>query len=76
MMSRKVCLMGGMVYYFLKRDRTQVAFVRVPCGLKNTADMLLEFMSKSDGDHLRNIASFVKISKKFHEEKAVSNFVI
>ena len=47
---------------------------QLPYGLETTADMLLEFMSKSDDEHLRDIATFMKASKKLHEMKALFNF--
>ena len=38
--------------------------------------MLLEFMSKSDDEHLRDIAAFMKASKKLHEMKTLFNFAM
>jgi hypothetical protein len=81
---------GGMFYYFLNTDRTimnnpyniqatpirEVIEKQLPYGLETTADMLLEFMSKSDDEHLRDIATFMKASKKLHEMKALFNFAM
>lgn len=49
---------------------------QLPNGLGITADMLLEFMHKSGDEHLRDIAAFMKASKKFHDIKALFNFAM
>ena len=49
---------------------------QLPYGLETTANMLLEFMSKSDDEHLRDISAFMKASKKLHEMKALFNFAM
>ena len=38
--------------------------------------MLLEFMSKSDDEHLKDIAAFMKASNKLNEMKALFNFAM
>lgn len=61
---------------------TQAALIReiiekqLPYGLETTADMLLEFMSKSDDEQLKDMAAFMKASKKLHEMKALFNFAM
>ena len=49
---------------------------RLPCGLDTTADMLLEFMSKSNDKQLRDSASFIKTSKKMPEIMMVLDFAM
>lgn len=49
---------------------------QLPCGTDTTADMMLEFMSKSDDKQVKNMATFIKVSKKLPEIKMVFNFVI
>lgn len=49
---------------------------QLPYGLETTADMLLEFMSKSDDEHLMDIAAFMRASKNLQEMKALFNFAM
>lgn len=47
-----------------------------PSGLETTADLLLEFMSKSNDEQLRDSASFIKTSKKMPEMMMVFDFAM
>ena len=49
---------------------------QLPNGLETTADMLLEFMSKSNDEQLRDSASFIKTSKKMPEMMMVFDFAM
>lgn len=61
---------------------TQATLIReiiekhLPYGLETTADMLLEFLSKSDDEQLKDMAAFMKASKKLHEMKTLFNFAM
>ena len=48
----------------------------LPNGLDTTADLLLEFMSKSNDEQLRDSASFIKTSKKMPEMIMVFDFAM
>ena len=48
----------------------------LPNGLDTTADLLLEFMSKSNDEQLRDSASFIKTSKKMPEMVMVFDFAM
>lgn len=49
---------------------------QLPNGIDTTADLMLEFMTKSDNEQLKDVATFMKISKKLPEMKMVFNFVM
>jgi len=49
---------------------------QLPSGLETTADLLLEFMSKSSDEQLRDSASFIKTSKKMPEMMMVFDFAM
>lgn len=49
---------------------------QLPYGLDTTADLLLEFMSKSNDEQLRDSASFIKTSKKMPEMIMVFDFAM
>ena len=49
---------------------------QLPYGLETTADLLLEFMSKSNDEQLRDSASFIKTSKKMPEMVMVFDFAM
>lgn len=49
---------------------------QLPCGLDTTADMLLEFMSRSKDEQQRDTATFIKASKKMPEMIMVFNFAM
>ncbi|MBR1400516.1 MAG: hypothetical protein IJ562_02865 [Prevotella sp.] len=49
---------------------------QLPSGLETTADLLLEFMSKSNDEQLRDSASFIKTSKKMPEMMIVFDFAM
>ena len=61
---------------------TQSIFIReivkaqLPYGLETSADMLLEFMSKSNDEQLRDMAAFMKASNKSEEIAMVFNFAM
>ena len=49
---------------------------QLPCGLDTTADMLLEFMSRSKDEQQRDTATLIKASKKMPEMIMVFNFAM
>ena len=49
---------------------------QLPNGLETTADMLLEFMGKSNDEQLKDSASFIKTSKKMPEMMIVLDFAM
>ncbi len=49
---------------------------QLPYGLETTADMLLEFMSKSKDEQKRDTAAFIKASKKMPEMIMVFDFAM
>ena len=49
---------------------------QLPCGIDITADMLLEFMSRSEDEQQRDTATFIKTSKKMPEMIMVFNFAM
>ena len=49
---------------------------QLPYGLETTADMLLEFMSKSKDEQQRDTAAFIKVSKKMPEMVMVFDFAM
>ena len=49
---------------------------QLPYGLDTTADLLLEFMSKSKDEQQRDTASFIKASKKMPEIIMVFDFAM
>lgn len=49
---------------------------QLPSGLETTADLLLDFMSKSNDEQLRDSASFIKTSKKMPEMMIVFDFAM
>jgi len=49
---------------------------QLPFGLETTADMLLEFMSKSKDEQQRDTAAFIKASKKMQEMVMVFDFAM
>lgn len=53
------------------REKVEELF---PIGLETTAEMLLEFMSKSNDEQLRDTAAFIKASKKSEDIGMVFNF--
>ena len=48
----------------------------LPNGLETTADILLEFLSKSSNDYLKDIAEFLKLSDKLDEIKMLFDFAM
>lgn len=61
---------------------SQVLFIQeevkkqLPYGLETTADMLLEFMSRSKDEQQRDTAAFIKASKKMPEIIMVFDFAM
>jgi len=49
---------------------------QLPYGLDTTADLLLEFMSKSNDEQQRDTAAFIKASKKMPEMIVVFDFAM
>ena len=49
---------------------------QLPNGIETTTDMLLEFLSKSNDEQLRDTAAFIKASKKSEEIGMVFNFAM
>lgn len=49
---------------------------KLPQGLETTFDFLLDFMSKSDNERVKETAEFVKLSKNLKEIGEVFNFVM
>jgi len=49
---------------------------QLPNGLETTADMLLDFLSKSNDEQLRDTSAFIKASKKSEEIGMVFNFAM
>ena len=49
---------------------------QLPCGFDTTADMLLEFMSRSKDEQQRDTVTFIKASKKMPEMIMVFNFAM
>ena len=49
---------------------------QLPYGLETTADLLLEFMSRSKDEQQRDTAAFIKASKKMSEIIMVFDFAI
>lgn len=49
---------------------------QLPYGMETTADLMLEFMAKSDNEQVKDMAAFMKASKKLPEMKLVFNFAI
>lgn len=49
---------------------------RLPYGLETTADLMLEFMSKSEDEQQRDTAAFIKASKKMPEMIMVFDFAM
>ncbi len=48
----------------------------LPNGLETTADMLLEFLSKSSNRYLKDLAEFLKLSDKLDEIKMLFDFAM
>ena len=48
----------------------------LPNGLETTADILLEFISKSSNGYLKDIAEFLKLSDKLDEIKMLFDFAM
>lgn len=61
---------------------SQTSFIKgdvikaLPFGLATTADMMIEFMAKSDNDQLKDVAEFMKLSTKLPEMEMVFNFAV
>ena len=49
---------------------------QLPYGLETTADLLLEFMSKSEDEQQRDTAAYIKVSKKMPEMVMVFDFAM
>ena len=49
---------------------------QLPYGLETTADLLLEFMSRSEDEQQRDTAAFIKASKKMPEMIMVFDFAM
>ena len=49
---------------------------QLPNGIETITDMLLEFLSKSNDEQLRDTAAFIKASKKSEEIGMVFNFAM
>ncbi|MFW5604341.1 MAG: hypothetical protein ACOCNJ_06765, partial [Bacteroidales bacterium] len=49
---------------------------QLPYGLETTADLLLEFMSRSKDEQQRDTAAFIKASKKMPEMVMVFDFAM
>lgn len=63
-------------YYTQSTSIREIVKDQLPYGLETTADMLLEFLSKSNDEQLRDTATFMKASKKSEEIGMVFNFAM
>ena len=63
-------------YYIQFAPIRKIVSEQLPYGFETTADMLLEFMSKSNDEQLRDTAVFIKASKKSEEIGMVFNFAM
>lgn len=48
----------------------------LPNGLETTSDMLLEFLYRSSNEYLKDIAEFLKLSKRIDEIKILFDFAL
>ena len=63
--------------YFTQLDDIKRAVAeQLPYGIETTAEMLLDFLSKSNDEQLRDTAAFIKASKKSEEIGMVFNFAM
>lgn len=51
-------------YYTQSASIRKIINKQLPDGLDTTTDMLLEFMSKSNDEQLKEMATFIKASEK------------
>lgn len=63
-------------YYTQSASIRKVVNKQLPDGLDTTADMLLEFISKSNDEQLKEMATFIKASEKSEEIGIVFNFAM
>ena len=63
-------------YYSQSTAIREMVKEQLPYGLETTADMLLEFMSRSNDEQLRDMAAFIKASNKSEEIGMVFNFAM
>lgn len=63
-------------YYIQSASIRKIVKEQLPHGLDTTTDLLLEFMSKSKDEQLRDTAAFIKASKKSEEIGMVFNFTM
>lgn len=63
-------------YYIQSASIREIVKEQLPYGLETTTDLLLEFMSKSKDEQLREMAAFIKASKKSEEIGMVFNFAM
>ena len=63
-------------YYTQSAAIRKIVNEQLPNGLETTADMLLEYMSKSNDEQLRDTATFIKASTKSEEIGMVFNFAM
>ena len=63
-------------YYTQSAAIRKIVNEQLPNGLETTADILLEYMSKSNDEQLRDTATFIKASTKSEEIGMVFNFAM
>lgn len=63
-------------YYTQSASIRKIVNKQLPDGLDTTADMLLESMSKSKDEQLKEMAANIKVSKKSEEIGMVFNFAM
>ena len=63
-------------YYTQSAAIRKIVNEQLPNGLDTTSDLLLEYMSKSKDELLRDTAAFIKASKKSEEIGMVFNFAM
>lgn len=63
-------------YYIQSASIRKIVKEQLPHGLDTTTDLLLEFMSKSKDEQLRDTAAFIKASKISEEIGMVFNFTM
>lgn len=68
--------MIGYSYYRQQNLMKNYLSQNLPNGLETTADILLEFLSKSSNDYLKDIAEFLKLSDKLDEIKMLFDFAM
>lgn len=63
-------------YYTQSASIRKIVNKQLPDGLDTTADMLLELMSKSNDEQLKEMATFIKASEKSEEIGIVFDFAM